>query len=597
MAWQCTGQLTCQLEAFCAAVPALSLLISLLHQADRLFISTKLRERLAEREHPLLVGASPRLVLPDTGLLYFAVDNTQSAQDPGVQAYKRKLQALCEANPCVSMPVPYNLIKLQDALQALARPGEGTEPALYQALRKSYGSSGQPLSYLRLPDVSKVYRACLGPGEGFAEAEFRSYLDFLHMQGVISHSNAAALDDLVIVNPFWLLKTLTAVIRDPKLHPREVDQRISPQAMRMLYDEGQSMNAGSKMKLADPVAHRHFRRGHHPLLLAGPGRPPPPAGAGPYAPGMHSACQQQAATLTVSGLQSGLAVIVALGSSHDKQSAGFLIPALLPAKTVKVQWSLLNPYCPLIGCVEQANNRPIPTGDCVTVHLASFLGNTLMNESSISAAEVLARGSLPAGLFEQVSSLPLSSCCQLMLLLASELMLPIDVADKRSTGHTGGWTVGALGAECQYTLQQTSGNTAICPGALGTLRCGAGAAVEHPHHPGQSACSERHWAAAAGRVSLLGSRSGWPDLLICTRSSVSSTKSLRCSFSRCSTPCWRLMATAPLSRCGACLFTLLASAIRLYPCAVGGCYPRPLPAPARSALRGPGHQGACRDAP
>jgi len=40
-------------------------------------------------------------------------------------------------------------------------------------------------------------------------------------------------------------------------------------------------------------------------------------------------------------LQSGLAVTVALGSSRDNQSAGFLIPALLPAKTVKVQWQIV----------------------------------------------------------------------------------------------------------------------------------------------------------------------------------------------------------------------------------------------------------------
>jgi len=43
-------------------------------------------------------------------------------------------------------------------------------------------------------------------------------------------------------------------------------------------------------------------------------------------------------SVTVICLQSGLAVTVALGSSHDNQSAGLLIPALLPAKTIAVQW-------------------------------------------------------------------------------------------------------------------------------------------------------------------------------------------------------------------------------------------------------------------
>ena len=35
-----------------------------------------------------------------------------------------------------------------------------------------------------------------------------------------------------------------------------------------------------------------------------------------------------------------MAISVALGSSRDNQSAGFLIPALLPVKTVKVQWQI-----------------------------------------------------------------------------------------------------------------------------------------------------------------------------------------------------------------------------------------------------------------
>jgi len=239
-------------------------LICFRSQADREFISTKLRERLAEREHPLLIGPGHRLVLPDTGLLYFAVDNTQSAQDPGVQAYKSKLQALCEVNPCVSMPVPYNLLKLQDALQTLTRPAEGQEPELYQQLRQSYTGSSQPLSYMRLDDVSQVYQACLEASESFSEAEFRSYLDFLHMHGVVTHSNASALADLVILDPFWLLRTLTAIIRDPKLHPREMDQHISPAALRMLYDEGRTEHACLHEWQDRARACRHIGRGNHP---------------------------------------------------------------------------------------------------------------------------------------------------------------------------------------------------------------------------------------------------------------------------------------------------------------------------------------------
>jgi len=48
--------------------------------------------------------------------------------------------------------------------------------------------------------------------------------------------------------------------------------------------------------------------------------------------------------------------------------------------------------------------RPLAGKECVTVHVAPYMGGKLLRESSISAAEVRKRGSLPAGLFEQVSS-------------------------------------------------------------------------------------------------------------------------------------------------------------------------------------------------
>lgn len=243
-----------------------------------MYISTKLRERLSEREHPLLVVANARLVLPDTGLLYFAVDNTQSASDPGVQAYKAKLQELCEASPSATIPVPYNLIKLQDCLQALARPAPTeSEPTLHQELRQRYRGSQQALQYLQLEDAAEVYRASLSADDVFEEVEFLSYIQFLHIQGAITHANAG---DPLILDPFWLLRTLAAVIRDPQLQPRAVDVQLSPSLFRLLYLEGDDglSNMGAE-NLCDEM-YRRVGCGSHSSTLAGAGRPRPPTGGG-----------------------------------------------------------------------------------------------------------------------------------------------------------------------------------------------------------------------------------------------------------------------------------------------------------------------------
>lgn len=68
-----------------------------------------------------------------------------------------------------------------------------------------------------LSDVADVYEAATEtklPAESKArlgDDTFRMYLDFLHMQGVITHSNAPMLEDLVIIDPMWLLRQVRLV--------------------------------------------------------------------------------------------------------------------------------------------------------------------------------------------------------------------------------------------------------------------------------------------------------------------------------------------------------------------------------------------------
>ena len=48
--------------------------------------------------------------------------------------------------------------------------------------------------------------------------------------------------------------------------------------------------------------------------------------------------------------------------------------------------------------------RPLAGAECVTVHIAPYMGSKLLRDSDsiISVDEVRRRGSLPAGVFEQV---------------------------------------------------------------------------------------------------------------------------------------------------------------------------------------------------
>jgi hypothetical protein len=43
------------------------------------------------------------------------------------------------------------------------------------------------------------------------------------LQSVVTHNNAAGLEDLVIIDQLWLLRQETAIVRPPSLHPLPCD--------------------------------------------------------------------------------------------------------------------------------------------------------------------------------------------------------------------------------------------------------------------------------------------------------------------------------------------------------------------------------------
>jgi hypothetical protein len=87
-------------------------------------------------------------------------------------------------------------------------------------------------------DVQLLYKEGLEHGDVYSERDLQTLVDFMDLQGVVMHNNAEVLRDLVIINQEWLIKQLTMIIRDPKLHNKEVDKRMGKIASEQLYQDG-----------------------------------------------------------------------------------------------------------------------------------------------------------------------------------------------------------------------------------------------------------------------------------------------------------------------------------------------------------------------
>lgn len=202
---------------------------------DQRLISDAIHKRLRAVEHPL----RERLVRPKSGkLLYFAIDNTKSIADPGVQQYRDALQACVAESPSAKLQVPLPLLQFYDAvIRATGPPSAKDSPALLR-LRAAHG--GQQVPFCQLAELAWLYEECSGRSlDGdLDDAEFRDYLDLLVMLGVCLHSNAPALDSLVVVNPMWLLEQNCRIIREPSLHPLPLDDMLPLVPFDNLYRRG-----------------------------------------------------------------------------------------------------------------------------------------------------------------------------------------------------------------------------------------------------------------------------------------------------------------------------------------------------------------------
>lgn len=166
------------------------------------------------------------------------MDNTRGADDIGVFAYRNKLQELCENSEAAKQRVPLDLLRFYDAHALQRQPMDGDLKAV-QEIRSSYGEQGR-LPYISLEDAAVLFTAVSGRDVTYdlEDKELRLYIDFLHIMGAITHSNASGLDDLIIIDPMWLLMQETAIVRRPALHPRAGDDLLPATSFRNLYERG-----------------------------------------------------------------------------------------------------------------------------------------------------------------------------------------------------------------------------------------------------------------------------------------------------------------------------------------------------------------------
>ena len=94
--------------------------------------------------------------------------------------------------------------------------------------------------YIDLAEAAHLFSSLTGRDvtANLEDREFRLYLDFLHMLGVITHSNAPGLEDLVIIDPLWLLRQETAIVRRPSLHLLPCDRLMAAVLHDSLYEHG-----------------------------------------------------------------------------------------------------------------------------------------------------------------------------------------------------------------------------------------------------------------------------------------------------------------------------------------------------------------------
>ena len=116
-----------------------------------------------------------------------------------------------------------------DTLAALSRPApkDKAEPAAMKALREARSiGSDDPASGVRRLSLEQTRQLAVACGIKAATVDdpyFRRAVDFLREVGSVLHFNAPHVDDLVFLDPQYLIECITCIIRDFDLHKLAAD--------------------------------------------------------------------------------------------------------------------------------------------------------------------------------------------------------------------------------------------------------------------------------------------------------------------------------------------------------------------------------------
>ena len=165
----------------------------------------------------------------EQSLCFFPVINEKS--DPNISRLRHLIETCVEKDRIVkgdkesyvNLPIPLSWLKLCDELKRLEREGESY---IYRDKLEEVAQNCGAFSHLAASDLPS--RRLL----------VSSLLDRFNTLGMVVHINEPGLDDVVVLNPQWLLDLIVCIVRDFDLHKLKRDMSIKSAQLDALCKRG-----------------------------------------------------------------------------------------------------------------------------------------------------------------------------------------------------------------------------------------------------------------------------------------------------------------------------------------------------------------------
>jgi GTPase SAR1 family protein len=294
---------------------------------------------------------------------FFPVDNTRSGADAGVQRLRTAIEETAVALPQARFEMPVRWLACLDGLRSAdARAREAGQ---------------QPIKHMSLDRFCEVARGCSISREEAVE----EMLPVLHELGMLLHfRQPAALNELVVLHPQWLIDQFTCFIRDFSQHiggPMEAAVgRGSFLRLKML---------GQLLPDLLPVGWPHLSRAEQTACL-------------------ELMCLYRLAVPLSAVAVGGAVTASAAASAHDAADRAYLLPSMLPVDLsgASVAGSLTDELSEQV-LTRMSHYSPATTTDNITTTCYFALHLTpLLQTEVIDLALVARMGYLPSGLYARL---------------------------------------------------------------------------------------------------------------------------------------------------------------------------------------------------